>query len=263
MFYCPLTCNSASDWKVPTTFIYGQEDWMNYQGAQQARKDMKVPCEIIRVPQVNFSCWQCCIVTNCNFTILVQGLNFRGHVLQGGHFVFIDNPSGFHSAVFYACRNHGEEGFTFPDGLISAWSGMFNNLVLPKNSLYEGKIYDGGNLCSFPPIWKYLCPRPPICLYTDHAVCIFCDDCKKHNVLTLCNVCTILYMIFELQYARTIFFQWFSVLASNAESTSPFLQTVWYWRGHLARVSLILFKKLVFYSCQMVFYKVSKNCCAK
>lgn len=55
MFYCPLTCNSASDWKVPTTFIYGQQDWMNYQGAQQARKDMKVPCEIIRVPQVNLS----------------------------------------------------------------------------------------------------------------------------------------------------------------------------------------------------------------
>jgi pimeloyl-ACP methyl ester carboxylesterase len=83
----------ASDWKVPTTFIYGQQDWMNYQGAQQARKDMKVPCEIIRVP-------------------------------QGGHFVFIDNPSGFHSAVLYACRNilsgDGEKGFTLPDGLISA-----------------------------------------------------------------------------------------------------------------------------------------------
>lgn len=43
---------SASDWKVPTTFIYGVDDWMNYQGAQEARKQMKVPCEIIRVPQV-------------------------------------------------------------------------------------------------------------------------------------------------------------------------------------------------------------------
>ncbi|KAL8514638.1 hypothetical protein ACS0TY_013646 [Phlomoides rotata] len=63
----------ASEWKVPTTFIYGFQDWMNYQGAQEARKHMKVPCEIIRVP-------------------------------QGGHFVFIDNPSAFHSAVFYACR---------------------------------------------------------------------------------------------------------------------------------------------------------------
>lgn len=44
---------SASEWKVPTTFIYGFEDWMNYQGAQEARQRMKVPCEIIRVPQVS------------------------------------------------------------------------------------------------------------------------------------------------------------------------------------------------------------------
>ncbi|KAE9609428.1 hypothetical protein Lal_00020203 [Lupinus albus] len=64
---------SASEWKVPTTFIYGFQDWMNYEGAQEARKHMKVPCEIIRVP-------------------------------KGGHFVFIDNPTGFHSSVFYACR---------------------------------------------------------------------------------------------------------------------------------------------------------------
>ncbi|KAK7283394.1 hypothetical protein RIF29_12879 [Crotalaria pallida] len=64
---------SASEWKVPTTFIYGFEDWMKYEGAQEASKHMKVPCEIIRVP-------------------------------RGGHFVFIDNPAAFHSAVFYACR---------------------------------------------------------------------------------------------------------------------------------------------------------------
>ena len=44
---------SASEWKVPTTFIYGYNDWMSYQGAQEARKHMKVPCEIIRVPQVS------------------------------------------------------------------------------------------------------------------------------------------------------------------------------------------------------------------
>ena len=43
---------SAKEWKVPTTFIYGYEDWMDYRGAQLARQDMKVPCEIIRVPQV-------------------------------------------------------------------------------------------------------------------------------------------------------------------------------------------------------------------
>ncbi|XP_062194493.1 probable 1-acylglycerol-3-phosphate O-acyltransferase isoform X2 [Phragmites australis] len=91
--FTPQRIVSASDWTVPTTFIYGQQDWMNYQGAQQARKEMEVPCEIIRVP-------------------------------QGGHFVFIDNPSGFHSAIFYACRKilsgDGEEGLTLPDGLISA-----------------------------------------------------------------------------------------------------------------------------------------------
>lgn len=38
--------------------------------------------------------------------------------------MFIDNPSGFHSAVLYACRDilsgDGEEGLTLPDGLISA-----------------------------------------------------------------------------------------------------------------------------------------------
>ncbi|KAL3642063.1 hypothetical protein CASFOL_012878 [Castilleja foliolosa] len=81
----------ASDWKVPTTFIYGFEDWMNYQGAQQARKQMKVPCEIIRVP-------------------------------QGGHFIFIDNPVAFHSAVFYACRKFlspDQEHNSLPEGLES------------------------------------------------------------------------------------------------------------------------------------------------
>ncbi|XP_076888899.1 1-acylglycerol-3-phosphate O-acyltransferase-like [Bidens hawaiensis] len=63
----------ASEWKVPTTFIYGVQDWMNYQGAVDARKNMSVPCEIIRVP-------------------------------KAGHFVFLDNASGFHSAVLHACR---------------------------------------------------------------------------------------------------------------------------------------------------------------
>lgn len=63
----------SSDWKVPTTFIYGVQDWMDYKGADEARKNMKVPCEIIRVP-------------------------------QAGHFVFLDNAKGFHSAVLHACR---------------------------------------------------------------------------------------------------------------------------------------------------------------
>ncbi|KAH0651771.1 hypothetical protein KY284_031683 [Solanum tuberosum] len=81
----------APDWKVPTAFIYGHEDWMNYQGAQQARKNMKVPCEIIRVP-------------------------------QAGHFVFMENTSAFHSAVIYACRRFISPENTndsLPEGLVS------------------------------------------------------------------------------------------------------------------------------------------------
>ncbi|XP_061349959.1 probable 1-acylglycerol-3-phosphate O-acyltransferase [Gastrolobium bilobum] len=84
--------HSSSQWKVPTTFIYGFQDWMNYEGAQEARKHMKVPCEIIRVP-------------------------------QAGHFVFIDNPTGFHSAVFYACRRFlrpDPDTESLPEGLTSA-----------------------------------------------------------------------------------------------------------------------------------------------
>ncbi|GMY28312.1 probable 1-acylglycerol-3-phosphate O-acyltransferase [Fagus crenata] len=84
--------HSASEWKVPTTFIYGYQDWMNYEGAQEARKHMKVPCEIIRVP-------------------------------QAGHFVFIDNSNGFHSAVLYACRKFlspDPDSELLPEGLTSA-----------------------------------------------------------------------------------------------------------------------------------------------
>ena len=43
---------SAPDLKVPTSFIYGIEDWMDYRGAVAARQRMNVPCEIIRVPKV-------------------------------------------------------------------------------------------------------------------------------------------------------------------------------------------------------------------
>lgn len=63
----------AADWKVPTSFIYGIEDWIDYRGGVDACAEMNVPKEVIRVP-------------------------------QGGHFVFMDNASGFHSAVLYSCR---------------------------------------------------------------------------------------------------------------------------------------------------------------
>lgn len=81
---------SAPEWKVPTTFIYGYNDWMDYEGAEEARKLMKVPVEIIRVP-------------------------------NAGHFAFLDNSTGFHSAVIYACRrffSKDHENEIFPGGLI-------------------------------------------------------------------------------------------------------------------------------------------------
>ncbi|KAK2978616.1 hypothetical protein RJ640_020924 [Escallonia rubra] len=90
--FTPQKVVSASQWKVPTTFIYGFQDWMNYQGAQEARKQMKVPCEIIRVP-------------------------------QAGHFVFVDDPSGFHAAVLNACRRYlspDPDNYSLPEGLTSA-----------------------------------------------------------------------------------------------------------------------------------------------
>lgn len=82
----------ASEWKVPTSFIYGFQDWMNYEVAQEARKHMRVPCEIIRVP-------------------------------QAGHFVFIDAPDRFHSAVLYACRrflSSDPDSESLPEGLTTA-----------------------------------------------------------------------------------------------------------------------------------------------
>ncbi|XP_076958386.1 putative 1-acylglycerol-3-phosphate O-acyltransferase [Bidens hawaiensis] len=81
----------ASEWKVPTTFIYGFQDWMNYQGAVDARKNMPVSCEIIRVP-------------------------------KAGHFVFLDNASGFHSAVLHACRrflSSDPNSYPLSEGVIS------------------------------------------------------------------------------------------------------------------------------------------------
>ncbi|KAG0609659.1 hypothetical protein M758_7G004200 [Ceratodon purpureus] len=82
--------DSAPDLKVPTSFIYGIEDWMDYRGAVAARQRMNVPCEIIRVP-------------------------------KGGHFVFMDNAPKFHDAVFYACRQYipGGLGLKLPEGPMS------------------------------------------------------------------------------------------------------------------------------------------------
>lgn len=113
---------SASDWKVPTTFIYGVQDWMNYQGAQEARKHMKVPCEIIRVPQVYF--FHSLSPPALSLSVFIKTDEFfLIKNMQAGHFVFIDNPTSFHAAMFYACRrflSSDPDNISLPKGLSSA-----------------------------------------------------------------------------------------------------------------------------------------------
>ncbi|KAI8335520.1 Alpha/Beta hydrolase protein [Chlamydoabsidia padenii] len=53
--------------KMPTIFIYGEEDWMDYKAAEEARKKMEVPTKIIRTP--------------------------------GGHHMYIDDPEEFNHVV--------------------------------------------------------------------------------------------------------------------------------------------------------------------
>eukprot|EP01018_Ginkgo_biloba_P039331 Gb_30725 [translate_table: standard] len=94
---------SAPEWRVPTTFIYGYHDWMDFEGAKEARKHMNVPVEIIRVP-------------------------------QAGHFVFLDNAMAFHSAVIYACRKFlGQDDANehIPEGKLSAVEMVFRTSDSP------------------------------------------------------------------------------------------------------------------------------------
>ncbi|MBA0721096.1 hypothetical protein Golax_008670 [Gossypium laxum] len=73
-----FSVNSASEWKVPTTFIYGTEDWVNYQGAQDTTKNPN------------------------GYIFLSDSLSWLHFChIQGGHFVFLENTEGFHSAVSY------------------------------------------------------------------------------------------------------------------------------------------------------------------
>eukprot|EP00898_Chlorokybus_atmophyticus_P002553 jgi/Chlat1/3299/Chrsp22S03541 len=59
--------------RVPTSFIYGSYDWMDYRSGEAACKVMAAPGEVIRVP-------------------------------RAGHHVYLDNIDGFHDAVLHACR---------------------------------------------------------------------------------------------------------------------------------------------------------------
>lgn len=64
---------SAREWKVPTTFIYGYGDLMDYHAGRNAAQHMPVPAEVFRVP-------------------------------ESGHFMFLENAPAFHAAVLQACR---------------------------------------------------------------------------------------------------------------------------------------------------------------
>ncbi|KAF7721126.1 hypothetical protein EC973_005373 [Apophysomyces ossiformis] len=39
-----------SQLQMPTVFIYGEHDWMDYRAAEKASKNMKVPTKIVRIP---------------------------------------------------------------------------------------------------------------------------------------------------------------------------------------------------------------------
>lgn len=54
--------------KMPTIFIYGEQDWMDYEAAEKAKKFMKVPVKVIRVP-------------------------------EGGHHMYLENPEFFNEVV--------------------------------------------------------------------------------------------------------------------------------------------------------------------
>ncbi|ORX48515.1 alpha/beta-hydrolase [Hesseltinella vesiculosa] len=54
--------------KMPTIFVYGEDDWMDYRAAEEAQKTMKVPTKVLRVP-------------------------------YGGHHMYLDNPDGFNEAM--------------------------------------------------------------------------------------------------------------------------------------------------------------------
>ncbi len=63
----PLT-DRLHEIKMPTTFLYGEYDWMDYHAAEKARKLMNVPVRIERIP-------------------------------DAGHHLYLDNPTDFDKAV--------------------------------------------------------------------------------------------------------------------------------------------------------------------
>ncbi|KAF9172109.1 hypothetical protein BGX21_002885 [Mortierella sp. AD011] len=56
------------DIKMPTVFLYGESDWMDYRAAEKARKNMTVPTVLLRIP-------------------------------SAGHHLYLDNPPAFDKAI--------------------------------------------------------------------------------------------------------------------------------------------------------------------
>ncbi|KAF9113314.1 hypothetical protein BGX27_001850 [Mortierella sp. AM989] len=59
------------DIKMPTIFLYGESDWMDYRAAEKARKNMTVPTDLLRIP-------------------------------NAGHHLYLDNPPAFDKAILQA-----------------------------------------------------------------------------------------------------------------------------------------------------------------
>ncbi|KAI8351492.1 Alpha/Beta hydrolase protein [Choanephora cucurbitarum] len=60
--------NRLAGLKMPTVFIYGEQDWMDYRAAEKAKQFMNVPTKVIRIP-------------------------------EGGHHMYLDNPEPFNETV--------------------------------------------------------------------------------------------------------------------------------------------------------------------
>ncbi|CAO3626728.1 unnamed protein product [Cunninghamella echinulata] len=60
--------------KMPTIFIYGEEDWMDYKAAEKAQKGMTVPTKVVRIP-------------------------------NGGHHMYIDSPDYFNNVMIEILKN--------------------------------------------------------------------------------------------------------------------------------------------------------------
>jgi cardiolipin-specific phospholipase len=54
--------------KMPTVFIYGEQDWMDYKAAEKAKEAMDVPVKIVRIP-------------------------------NGGHHMYLENPEEFNKVM--------------------------------------------------------------------------------------------------------------------------------------------------------------------